>query len=131
MYSTFRVLQDFGWSGWQFSPNPDGPCECKCSMTLGFTPIKCTGVPNSGCHCMTGNVACWCSCRQPTGKSAGDIWIVEERHPHVDTMTWARLVVYDSSIGIYPDAKLERSLLRYTEPLMGLSVVRQPVYKNR
>ena len=132
MYSTFRAIQDFGWSGWQFSPNPDGPCECNCSMTLGLTLTKCTGVPNSGCQCRTSPaVACWCACRQPSGRSAGDVWIVEERHPNIDSMTWGQLVVYDSSIGLYPSYKVECDLARFTEPLRGISVVRQPVYRNR
>ena len=131
MFSTFRVKEDFGWSGWQYSPNPDGPCECDCSMILGATLTQCTGVPNSGCRCRTSPaVECWCACRHPSGQSAGDIWIVEERNPNIDSMMWGQLVYYDSSIGMYPDRALERSLIRYTEPLVGIATVRQPLYKR-
>ena len=128
MYSTFRVINPFGWQGWQYLPHPQGPCECTCSSDISH----CTGLPYSQCPCAwRWRERCYCPCTREDPFVADAIWMVEERHPHIGAMLWANLVVYDSGIGLYPDRRTVRHMMPYTEPKRGINVVRQPLYPLR
>ena len=125
-FSVFRVLADFKWYGWQYTPSIHQPCEC------GHKFHGCSERPWSGCLVCEERLRCFCSCKKEPGLLGGDILVVEERHPMLIGLIWGRMVAYDISLGLYLTKPLERknpSLSLLKSPANGLAVQRQRLYR--
>lgn len=62
---------------------------------------------------------------------AGNLWVVEDRHPMVETMNFVDFVCYDISTGLYLDERLARELPyleTLTWPLEGYRPSKLPLY---
>ncbi len=110
MYEAYRVLKRLQWRGWEYAPNPSGPCECSQEVTPDPTKEDrkaartghgdgCTEVPGTGCEIEAcGPRSCRCACQIPVAVYAGDIILVESGHPHKDSMMFRRFFMGDASI---------------------------------
>lgn len=87
MFVAFRVRKAFGWYGWHFAPK-DRECNCACT--------DCTEKLVSSCQCA--DHGCGCTCGTNKKLFAGDIWLVEERHPRLEAMMVSRFAIPDLSI---------------------------------
>ena len=118
----FRVQHEFGWNGWQYSPRPNHPCGCDCDKAV------CSDQQCSECKCV--RYKCACICTRPRHSFAGDIWIVEERHPRLEPMLRGGLAAYDSALDVN-ELMRDEFHQQKTTALRGLGVVRQPAFFDR
>ncbi len=97
MYAAFRVRKTFGWGGWQFSPGPSKPCRCRSGLEICHqSDDECNGLPGTSCTGCT--TTCNCPCRIDRRIYGGDVWIVEERHPRLESMMNSRQAIPDPSL---------------------------------
>jgi len=89
VYEAYRVRSSFQWGSWQYAPA--GDCGCGCGPER-----QCTGQAGTGCICH--DTACHCHCGIPRESYGGDIWIVQERHPHKDMILGRHRATADLSI---------------------------------
>ena len=109
-YEVYRVRKRFDWRGWQYGPSP-GRCGCDCFVK----GTHCTGQVGSGCE-QCAPSSCQCSCGIPVDRYAGDIWIVEERHPRKDLMLLRRFASGDGSLPSIDDLLEQEEYSRLLTP---------------
>ncbi len=121
MFRAFRVRKRFQWRGWEYAP--PGTCDCGRTETVGDKPgmegqanvcVDCTGEVGTGCHCR--DTVCRCACGIPAERYAGDIWLVEEKHPRLEMMLLHRFAIGDASIPSVDDLLKEERYNRLLVP---------------
>ena len=118
MYVAYRVRRGFGWDGWQYKPGLALETNCECAHR------RCPYRLTDECRCR-----CLCGCALRPADFAGDIFVVVEGHPRLETMLSTRCVVSDPTIDVDELLKFD-NFQHLTAPIYGTGVQRRRLYNN-